>query len=100
MYDKIKTADTSGLKLFDWDTYGSGPWSQFSSGRADRDFNSKTQHVLDTKNMLLRKGYDGISVHESGMGYTKVIFDEAKNKLKYVDNQQFSKKDEDSNVME
>lgn len=83
-FDLIKKVDISGLKLFDWDAYGTGSWEKFSATPADRNFESKVLSVLETKNNLIKKGYDGIIVNEIGFGTTVVVFDESKGKIPFI----------------
>jgi len=78
----VKTVDGENLKLFDWDRYGTGPWEKFSASPVERDFSRKVESVKETKDMLLRRQYDGIIVHEIGFGTIVVVFDESKHKLK------------------
>lgn len=86
LYDKIKTVDTSNLRLFDWDAYGNGSWERFSATPLDKNFQRALTSVKEVKDNLIKKGYDGIIVHEIGQGTTKVVFDESKNKLISVNN--------------
>lgn len=70
------------LKLFDEDAYGSGPWDRFSSRGKESQLDRVMASVEEYRDMLSRKGYDGLKVTERGFGETVVVFPQGFGKLK------------------